>query len=61
MLALDMLMKFIFRDYFTADVVLNINPLKDSWQEPAEGIVFLLLYRAFRQGKKLKDEHDLTV
>jgi len=60
-LILNLIMRFIFRDYFMPDVISKTSSWKDSWQEPFVGIVFLLLYRAFRQGKKLKDEHDLTV
>ena len=57
----DWLMKFIFRSYFTDDVVMKSDIWSDSWKTIVAGIVFVLLDRAFRQGKKLKDEHDLTV
>lgn len=58
---LTMLMRLIFYRYFIPDVTLNQNLLKYTWKPLVLGIVFLLLYRAFRQGKLLKDEQDLTV
>jgi len=60
-LLLNLLIKLVFLDYFTKDVVLNNNIFKDKWENIVAGILFLLLYKAFRQGKKLKDEQELTV
>lgn len=58
---LNMLMPVIFHSYFTEDVVFNIQSLSNDWKMMGIGIVFLLLFKAFRQGKLLKDEQDLTV
>jgi hypothetical protein len=58
---LNMLMPVIFHSYFTEDVVFNIQSLSNDWKMMGIGIVFLLLFKAFRQGKILKDEQDLTV
>lgn len=58
--ALNYLLWLIFHNYFTQDVVLNSNLWTDYWKTICVGIVFLAIYKAFRQGKLLKDEHDLT-
>ncbi|WPU92333.1 DUF2975 domain-containing protein [Mucilaginibacter sabulilitoris] len=58
---LNMLMPVIFHSYFTEDAVFNIQSLNNDWISMGIGIVFLLLFRAFKQGKILKDEQDLTV
>jgi len=58
---LALLMRLIFYKYFILDVTLNQGLLKYSWKPLVLGIIFLVLYRAFRQGKLLKDEQDLTV
>ena len=58
---LTLLMRLIFYRYFIPDVTINQGLLKYSWKPLVLGIVFLVLYRAFRQGKLLKDEQDLTV
>lgn len=61
MLLLVFLMKLVFYQYFTPEVVLNTTAWIDLWKPFATGIVFLLLFSAFKQGKALKDEQDLTV
>jgi len=58
---LNLLMKPIFYSYFTDDVVLNNKIWSNDWIIIVVGIIFLLLFKAFRQGKELKDEQDLTV
>jgi hypothetical protein len=58
---LAMLMRFIFHQYFTPDVIINDALFKYSLKPIGFGLVFLLLFRAFNQGKLLKDEQDLTV
>ncbi|TWI94820.1 Protein of unknown function (DUF2975) [Mucilaginibacter frigoritolerans] len=58
---LTLLMRLIFHRYFTPDVIINDALLKYSLKPIGFGLVFLLLYRAFNQGKLLKDEQDLTV
>jgi hypothetical protein len=60
-LLLNLILRFIFNSYFTDDVVFNAQLLNDDWIVMGFGIVFLLLFKAFRQGKILKDEQDLTV
>ena len=57
----NLFIKFIFRSYFVPDVVMSREVWADSWKVIMPGMTFLLLYRAFRQGKLLKDEQDLTV
>jgi len=61
MVLLNYLIKLIFYNYFTSDVVLDTDVWISSWKPIASGIIFLLLYRAFRQGKTLKEEQDLTI
>jgi len=58
---LNLLIKVLLHNYFTADVVMNYDMWKNVWKIIGLGLIFLLLYRAFRQGKILKDEQDLTV
>ncbi|EHQ29232.1 DUF2975 domain-containing protein [Mucilaginibacter paludis] len=61
MICLVLIMRLIFHQYFTADVVLNNEIWSSLWKIIGLGIIFLLLFRAFRQGKLLKEEQDLTV
>ncbi|HEX4371785.1 MAG TPA: DUF2975 domain-containing protein [Puia sp.] len=58
---LNLLLKLIFHSYFTPDVVMKNDIWENSWKIMGIGIVFLTLWKAFRQGKILKDEQDLTV
>lgn len=58
---LNYAMKLIFHDYFIPGVVLKDNLFPGWWMDLVLAVIFLLLYKAFRQGKSLKDEHDLTV
>lgn len=60
-LFLNLLLRLIFHSYFTSDVILNKDMWKEWWKNIAEGAIFLLIYKAFRQGKLLKDEQELTV
>lgn len=55
---LHYLMKFVFREYFIPGVILKSDVQIGSWEILGLVIIFLL---SFRQGKKLKEEHDLTV
>jgi hypothetical protein len=57
----NLLIRLIFNSYFTSDVVLKNDVWDGSWKIIALGIVFLMLWKAFKQGKRLKDEQDLTV
>jgi hypothetical protein len=58
---LNLLCGLIFYSYFSEDVVLNGKPWDSSWKLICLGLVFLALYNAFRQGKKLKEEQDLVI
>jgi hypothetical protein len=40
---------------------LNGSLWQASWKTIGIGLVFLALYKAFKQDKKLKEEQDLTV
>lgn len=57
---LNLLTRLIFNGYFTADVVLS-DVYIVLWKTILVGFVFYVLYRAFKAGKALQDEHDLTV
>ncbi len=57
----NLLLGLIFRSYITDDVVLSKATWNEAWKSIGLGLVFLMLYRAFRQGKKLKDEQELTI
>lgn len=58
---LNLLLRLIFAGYFTEDVALNTERLRQWWITMHVGIIFLLILNAFVQGKALKDEQDLTV
>lgn len=57
----NLFMKLIFHSYFTSDVMMSDDVWKNSLETIIKGIVFLLLFKAFRLGKLLKEEQDLTV
>jgi hypothetical protein len=62
MFLFNYLLRIIFNTYFTINVIFN----NDVWNSNSStileaGCVFLLLFNAFRQGKKLQEEQDLTV
>ncbi|WP_214072052.1 DUF2975 domain-containing protein [Mucilaginibacter sp. dw_454] len=61
MMVLPFVARLIFSSYFTDDIVLKKEVWNQSWQMLSAGIVFLLLFRAFSQGKALKEEQELTV
>ena len=61
MFLLTLLVRLIFSSYLTDDVVLKPNTWRNSWLSLTAGVVFLLLYKAFTQGRALKEENDLTV
>ncbi|HZX59479.1 MAG TPA: DUF2975 domain-containing protein, partial [Mucilaginibacter sp.] len=60
-LIFNLLIRLIFIPYLTTDVVLKIDTLNNYWKELALGVVFLIVYLSFSQGKKLKDEQALTI
>ena len=57
----NLLIYLFFKRYFTADVKLSSDIWSYLWKPTLLGLIFTALYFAFRQGKKLKDEQDLTV
>jgi hypothetical protein len=61
MFLLTLLSRLLFHSYFTDDVMLNSDVWSKSWPGLCAGFVFLLLFKAFRQGKALKEENELTV
>jgi len=58
---LNLFIRLIFYSYFTKDVVINDNIWSSAWKTLVAGIVFYMLYKAFKQGKLLKEEQDFTV
>jgi hypothetical protein len=60
-LLFNILMRLIFYSYFTRDVILSSTVWGNSWKTILAGFVFYVLFRAFSQGKILKEEQDLTV
>ncbi len=58
---LNLGMPLIFGAYFTDDVVLSEKSWDGIWKWLITGIAFLLLYKAFKNGKKIKDEQDLVI
>jgi hypothetical protein len=61
LLFLNLVTRLIFSNYFTPDVVLSSDTYATPWKIILLGFVFYVLYLAFKTGKALKDEHDLTV
>ncbi|TKC06926.1 DUF2975 domain-containing protein [Pedobacter frigoris] len=55
------LLYLIFQRYFTPDVKMSADIWAFLWKPAILGLIFTALYFAFRQGKRLKDEQDLTV
>lgn len=58
---LNLLIRMIFHKYFTADIKLSGDAWRVFWWPAVLSVIFAALYFAFKQGKKLKDEQDLTV
>jgi len=58
---LNLLLRLLFNRYLEGDVELNPEIWADTWKIIAVGIIFYALFEAFKQGKKLKDEQDLTI
>lgn len=58
---LNLFLYLIFHRYFTSDVKMSSEIWSSLWKPAALGVIFTALYIAFRQGKKLKEEQDLTV
>ncbi len=57
----NLLMKLLFHNYFTEDIVLKDVLWTDAWDALPLGILFSLLYLAFSRAVALQEEHDLTV
>lgn len=60
-LIFNLLLGLVFSSYFTADVVFKMEIVNNFWVYLLLGVTFLLFYKAFRQGRFLKEEADLTV
>ncbi|TKC61488.1 DUF2975 domain-containing protein [Pedobacter hiemivivus] len=58
---LNLLIRVVFYKYFTADLKLSTDAWGVFWKPAVLSVIFAALYFAFKQGKKLKDEQDLTV
>lgn len=59
--SLNLLMRLIFDRYFTADIKLSTEAWAFLWKGLVLSAIFGALYFAFRKGKELKEEQDLTV
>lgn len=58
---LNVVLRLAFNSYLTNDVVMNPAIWRHWWIYLSAGLVFLLLYKAFAQGKQYKDELQFTV
>ncbi|WP_316815957.1 DUF2975 domain-containing protein [Pedobacter nyackensis] len=58
---LNLLMRLIFYKYFTDDIKLSADAWAVFWKPAVLSVIFAALYFAFKKGKELKDEQDLTV
>ncbi|MET4546739.1 hypothetical protein ABIE26_004077 [Pedobacter africanus] len=59
--SLNLLLRLVFYNYFTPDIRLSPEAWKGFAEPFAIGIIFATLYIAFKKGKQLKEEHDLTI
>ncbi|MCJ8210842.1 DUF2975 domain-containing protein [Mucilaginibacter sp. RS28] len=57
----DGLAWIIFHTYFNSDIRMAGFDWGNASRWVGAGLVFLLLFKAFRQAKKLQEEHDLTI
>jgi hypothetical protein len=60
-IAANLLIRLVFNNYFTADVILKDTVWTDAWDSLPTGILFLALYIAFSKALVLKQEQDLTI
>ncbi|MES2828135.1 MAG: DUF2975 domain-containing protein [Bacteroidota bacterium] len=51
----------VFHSYFTPDVKLDADSWNGLWKPGVLCIIFAALYVAFKKGKQLKEDNDLTV
>lgn len=58
---LNLLMRLVFYKYFTEDIKLSQTAWSVLWKPLILSVIFAALYFAFKQGKKLKEEQDLTI
>jgi uncharacterized membrane protein YqhA len=58
---LNLFVRFVFRQYFSAEVVLKDIVWGNAWSVLQIGIVLSLLYGAFYRAQLLQEEQDLTV
>lgn len=59
--ALNLFIRLVFYKYFTADIKLSEVAWSGLWKPVVLSAIFAALYLAFKQGKKLKEEQDLTI
>ncbi|MHA4896859.1 DUF2975 domain-containing protein [Pedobacter sp. PWIIR3] len=56
-----LVLPLIFHSYFTSDIKLDAESWKSLGKPAILCLIFATLYRAFKKGKALKEENDLTV
>jgi hypothetical protein len=56
-----LLVPLVFHSYFTSDIRLDAESWKSLGKPAILCLIFAALYRAFKKGKQLKEENDLTV
>ena len=56
-----LIMPLLFHSYFTSDIHLDSESWKSLVKPAILCLIFAALYRAFKKGKALKEENDLTV
>lgn len=54
-------LRLIFNSYFTDDVILKPDTWEHAWKPICAGLLFLALGTAFKRGKKLQEDQDLTI
>ncbi len=60
-LFLHFLMKLVFWKHFTNDLVMSKSVYESQWENIVMGIIALLIFKAFKQGKKIQEQQDLTI
>ncbi len=58
---INLLMRLIFHEYFTPQIILKGIIWEDSWSTFRLGILLTLLWGAFNRATRLQEEQDLTV
>jgi len=60
-LLINLLGRLVYAGYFTSDIILNAGIWRQFTKPVVLSVIFVALYFAFKKGKKLQDEIDLTV